>query len=240
MGLLNGQAVPKNCTLDELKMMLEASDMRTFSLACEALKTMRTTEAYKLLKSRLQEKDKYRYRYIISVIFAFDESAELKDRFLNALQSDDRILMKTALEHLIHKNIWVTDEQILSCFEKHHNCLDGYYYQILLRIAKIERYTSRMIKLLNASTTDSVRIAVAACLTEFATKENFLDIYRLFADSGIAKLRLEACRIACRFDRTDLLQRFAEDADGHVRKYVSQAFSVKEKENVLPGKGEKT
>ena len=226
MEILNGQVTPTDCTIDELKVMLESSDMQTFALACEALKNTKTAQAYHLLKSKLQVKDKYRYRYLLSVIFAFDQSGELQENFINALQSDDIILVTTALEHLIHRNLWVSDEQILACFEKNHNSLDGYYYQILTGIARTESHTTRIINLLITSQPKSIRIAVAKCLSEFTTKENYLDIYSLFADSDIAKLRLEACRIACRFNRMDLLQPFAEDSDGHIRKYVLQAVKV--------------
>ncbi len=228
MKFLNGHVVPMDCTNDELQAMLESSDMQTFALACEALRNTQTTEAYRLLKNNLQTKDKYRYRYILSVIFAFDESAELQDHFINAMQSDDRIFVTTALAHLIHKNIWVSDEQILACFEKNHNSMDGYYYQILLRIERTESNTAGIIKLLNTSQTDNVKIAVAECLTEFATKENYLNIYSLFVNSSIAKLRLEACRVAYKFNRIDLLQAFAKDSDGHIRKYVNQALKVNE------------
>lgn len=226
MEYLNGQAVPKDCTIDELRMMLESLDMQTFALACEALKNMQTTEAYYILKSKLQVKDKYRYRYILSVIFAFDESVELQDCFINAMQSDEKIFVLTALNHLNHRNLWVTDEQILSCFEQNHNYLDCYYYQILLQIAKTELHASRIIKLLKDSKTDSIRIAIAECLTKFVTKENYVKIYRLLADSSIPKMRLEACRIACKFNRGDLLQGFAKDSDGHIRKYVNQALKA--------------
>jgi hypothetical protein len=222
MKLVNGNAVPDSYTIDQLREILDSSDMQTFALACEALQNTKEAKAYQVLKAKLQEKDRYRYRYLLSVIFSFDESAELQEHFKNALLSDDTLLVTTALEHLIRKNIWVTDEQIFSCFEKNHNNLNGYYYQILLRIARTESHTIRMINLLNNSQTDSVKIAVAECLTEFTTTENFHDIYELFANSSISKLRMEACRIANKFGRVDLLQAFANDSDGHVRKYVKQ------------------
>lgn len=178
MKLVNGNAVPDSYTIDQLQEILDSSDMQTFALACEALQNTKEAKAYQVLKAKLQEKDRYRYRYLLSVIF--------------------------------------------SCFEKNHNNLNGYYYQILLRIARTESHTTRMINLLNNSQTDSVKIAVAECLTEFTTTENFHDIYELFANSSISKLRMEACRIANKFGRVDLLQAFANDSDGHVRKYVKQ------------------
>ena len=45
MEYLNGQAIPKDCAIDELQIMLESLYMQTFALACEALKNMQTTEA---------------------------------------------------------------------------------------------------------------------------------------------------------------------------------------------------
>ena len=224
MKFLNGQEVPQNCTINDLRTMLESSDMQTFAIACEALRNSGTTEAYHLLKSKLQVKEKWKYRYILSVIFTFDESIELKNYFINAMQSDDRILVATVLNHLIYKNLWVTDEQILTCVEKNHNFLDGFYYQILLRIASTASNTSRIIELLNNSKSDSTKIAVAECLSEFATKDNYIDIYCLFADSNLSKLRMEACRIAGKFGRGDLLHTFVKDANGHIRKYVNQVL----------------
>ena len=222
MKYINGNAVPDNYTIDQLRKMLDSSDMQIFVLACEALRNTNNAKAYQVLKTKLQEKDRYRYRYLFSVIFSFDESAELHEYFANALLSDDTLLVATALEHLTHKNIWVTDEQILACFEKNHNNLSGYYYQILLRVTRTEAHTARIIKLLNSSQSDSVKIAVAECLTDFTTAENYRAIYKPFVDSNLPKLRLEACRIANKFGRADLLQAFANDSDGHVRKYAKQ------------------
>jgi len=222
MKYINGNAVPDNYTIDQLREMLDSSDMQTFTIACEALRNTKETEAYQVLKTKLQEKDRYRYRYLLSVIFSFDESAELHELFASVLLSDDTLLAKTALEHLLHKNIWVTDEQVLACFEKNHNNLSGYYYRIILRVARTEAHTARIIELLNRAHSDGIKIAVAECLTEFTTAKNYFDIYKLFVDSNIPKLRIEACRIADRFGRTDLLQAFVNDADGHVRKYVKQ------------------
>ena len=222
MKYINGNAVPDDCTIDQLQEMLDSSDIQTFVLACEALRNTKEAKAYQVLKTKLQEKDRYRYRYLLSVIFSFDESAELHEYFENALLSDDTLLVTTALEHLTHKNMWVTDEQILTCFEKNHNNLNGYYYQILLRVARTETHTTKIIKLLNSSQSNSIKIAVAECLADFTTSENYHDIYKLFVDSNLPKLRLEACRIAHKFGRVDLLQALANDSDGHVRKYVKE------------------
>ena len=219
MKLLNGKPVPDDLSIEELHVMLESSDMQTFALACEALRNRKTNEAYSLLKEYLTEKDTHKYRYILSVIFSYDESSQLQEHFLGAMQSDNMYLVRTVLDHLVHRNIWVSDEQILCCFEKNHNSLDAYYYQILGNLAKTEQHAERLIRLLNTAETDSIRIAVAECLESFSSETNYLRIYALLADSNIAKVRMQACQIANKFSRVDLLQKFTDDPDGHVRKF---------------------
>ncbi len=224
MKLVNDQVVPENLPIKEFGKMMETSDMQIFALACEALRNNKTHEAYELLKRYIDSKDKFKRRYIMSVIFDFDESMELSKHFLNALQSDDRMFVTTVLEHLIHRNLWVSDEQILSCFEKNHNWLDSYYYQILRGIEKNPQHTERLICLLSTAETNSAKIAVAQCMKAFAAQDNYMRLFELLANSDIAKLRMEACGIAHKFGRNDLLYIFKDDPDGHIRKFINQVL----------------
>ena len=224
MKYINGQAVPAHLPISEIAVMMESPDMKIFAIGCEALREIGTQEAYALLKQHLDPKDRYRFRYVLSVIFDFDASAELSAYFLDALQSDSFMFVLTVLKHLIHKNLWVSDEQILQCFEKNHKQIDSYYYQILEGIAKTPEYTARLIRLFRQAPSDSVRIAIAKCMTAFAVQDNYMHLFELLANSPIHKLRMEACRIACKFGRKDLLQRYVSDSDGHIRKYVHKAL----------------
>lgn len=104
--------------------------------------------------------------------------------------------------------------------------IDSYYYQILRNIEKTPQYTERLIRLFNTARADSIKIAVAECMESYATEENYVRLFELFENSDIAKLRMEACRIACKFGQKDLLQRYAGDADGHIRKYVNRALHL--------------
>ncbi len=227
MRLVNGCPVPEAVSLEELGRMLESSDMQEFALGCEGLKDIHTSGAYALLKEHLGCNDKYKYRYVLSVIFSFDQSAELQEHFIQALKSEEKILVTTVLGHLMVRNIWASDEQILSCFEKNHNELNPYYYGILSAVLKTDAYTDRVVRLLERAKTDSVKIAVAECLKDFATEENYLKLYGLLAESAIPKLRMEACRIAARFNRADLLMHHRDDSDGHIRSYVKQVLGGK-------------
>lgn len=224
MKTVNGQAVPEGLPLAELERMLESNRMQTFAVACEALRNAGTREAYALLKRHIDTKDPYKRRYIMSVIFAFDESAELAPYLSEALRGESGMLRNAALTHLVHRNIWVSEEEILSCFEKNSGEIDAYYYQILQRIAKTPAHRERLVRLFRSAKTDSVRIALGECLEAFADKDHYGELFGLMADSNVPKLRLSACRIADQFGRLDLLQAYANDPDGHVRRYVKGAI----------------
>lgn len=226
MHYVNGQLVPDDLSISEAAVMLESNDMQSFAVACEVLTEKRTTEAYQILKRYLDTKDIYKYRYILSVIFAFDQSVELSDYFISALQSDNRWFVTAAMGHLIHRNLWVSDDQVLSCFEKNQSWIDSYYLQILTKIEKTSHHAERIIKLFNSSSSNSARIAIAECLVSFAMQDNYLKLFNMLSNSDIPKLRLCACRIASIFGRGDLLLPFKEDPDGHIRKFVNRALNL--------------
>ena len=211
--------------MEELREMLASSSMEIFAPACKALGELGTEEAYGLLKEYLQTKDKYKYRFVLSVIFRFPQSAELADCFAEALESKDLIFVDTALEHLVRENLWVTEEQILSCFEKNRDQLSGYYYDTVLRkLSKTEEYGKRILSMFLKTQNNSVKISLAKCLTAFATEETYLTFYDLMKDSPIHKVRMAACRISHTFRRPDLLALFATDHDGHIRAFVHRTL----------------
>lgn len=220
MRVLNGQAVSENISIQELQKMMEASDMKNFAIACEALRIANNHEAYEVLKGYVDTRDKYKYRCVLSAIFEYNEAAELSDYLIRALQSQERFLVTVALNHLVNKNIEISDKYIIECFERNHKWLESYYYQALNTIEKITENTERIISLLGSASSDSVRIAIAECLENFCTEENHLRLFEMFANSSLAKVRMVACRIACKFSRYDLLQRYMDDSDGHIRKYI--------------------
>ncbi len=221
MKKVNGYVIPEGASLEELREMLNASHMEVFAPACKALGELGTEEAYGLLKEHLQTGDKYRYCYLLSVIFRFPRSAELKATFAEALESEAPMFVNAALKHLVRENLWVTEEQILSCFEKRRDQLHPYYYHTVLRkLSKTEDHTRRLLSMFLKTQKNSVKIALAECLADFATEDNYMTIHALMKDSPIHKLRMEACRIAHKFRRSDLLEPFATDPDGHIRSFV--------------------
>ena len=125
----------------------------------------------------------------------------------------------------LRENLWVTEEQILSCFEKNRDQLSGYYYDTILRkLPKTEEYGKRILSMFLKTQNNSVKISLAECLTDFATEETYLTFYDLMKDSPIHKVPMEACRIAHTFRRPDLLALFATDHDDHIRAFVHRTL----------------
>ena len=214
--------------IETLREMIKSPRMEIFAPACRVLGELGTEEAYEVLKECLGIRNKYLYRYLMSVIFRFHQSTELADRFVEVLESKDPMFVDTALKHLVRENLWVTEEQILSCFEKNRDQLSGYYYDTVLRkLSKTEEYGKRILSMFLKTQNNSVKISLAECLTAFATEETYLTFYNLMKDSPIHKVRMEACRIAHTFRRPDLLALFATDRDGHIRAFVLRTLRRK-------------
>lgn len=221
----NGKFISIELPVEGWAEKLNSADVEEFALGCMGLQELGTPEAYEVLKSRLGERDKYRRRLILSVIFSFEESAELQEQFREALQSEEMLFVEEAFKHLCSgRNFWVGLEEILTAIERNHNKLHNYYYQPLWDIAKTRQYTDRILDLFHTADTDSIRITVAGVFEHAATEENYTHLYGLLAESKISKLRLEACRIAHRFDRRDLLLLYVNDPDGHIRKFAKKAL----------------
>ena len=196
MKKINGQEVPEGISLTELEQMLTSSDMQTFALACEALRLQATHEAYSLLKTHIADKDPYRRRYVMSVIFDWEEASELKQELLRDLQSDRHFLVETALSNLIYEKVRVEDEAIFSCLEKNRHWLDGFYYQVLALVDKNENNAARIVKLFQSCDAPSARITIAQRLPSFCTAENYQQIFDTIANDPQSKIRMAACCIA--------------------------------------------
>lgn len=71
MKIVNGGIIPTDIPLDKLTYMMESSEMKIFVVACEALLLNGSHEAYELLKEYIACRDRYRRRYVLSVIYNF-------------------------------------------------------------------------------------------------------------------------------------------------------------------------
>lgn len=218
MQKIRGLMVPEGLSQEELKNMMESGDMKTFSIACEALCLSNTHWAYEVLKQHIAHKDLYKRRYVLSVIFHYPQAAELTSHLEQALKSEKVFLYDTALHVIIQEKVRVSDEALLSCFERNQGKLFRYVCLALETVEKTEANTRRILKLYRTCRDKSFRVGLAETLYCFCCEENHMEFFRLFRDNPAPHIRILACRIAREYHHPELLQEFAQDRDGHIRK----------------------
>lgn len=237
MKTINGQIVTEKFPLSELEKMLESSDMQKFAVACEALRLANTRQAYEVLKKHISDPDRYKRRCILSVIYDYSCSSELIPELLGAMQSDEMFLVTTALDIIIQGKVHAVDEQIFACIEKNQGKLDSYYYRALSGVENSEENMERILKLYSTCKEKSVRSAIAECLYVFRNEKNYVQLFELFEGDAVPHIRILACRIAKDYHRADLLQKFIEDEDGHIRKIACEGDDdVKGKREFIHGR----
>lgn len=218
MKIVNGQGIPDTHALPELEMMMRSADMEMFVMACEALRQLHTQNAYDVLKKYISCADLYKKRYVLSVIFDFDGATELISELENALQSDEQFLITTALDHIIQGKAHIGDEQLFTCLEKNSDKLNAYYYRVLVCVDKTKENLERILELYHTSTDSSIKTAIAECLYTFCNADNNLRLFHLFENSTNPQIRIIACQITKDYAQSDLLEKFKQDPNGHIRK----------------------
>ena len=71
--ILNGTPIPYDLHIKDLEEMMNSSVMKDFSLACEALSYKNDPAAYRIMKSHIDDNDKYRRLYVLKTIFRHSE-----------------------------------------------------------------------------------------------------------------------------------------------------------------------
>ncbi len=117
--MLNGDLIPYNLSAEELEVMMTSAVMKDFTIACEALSYKNDSEAYRIMKSYINDKDKYRRLYILKTIFRHSEAVELVDFLEEAITSDDFLFAENGLLVVSAYKIKVSDALLLSAVCKH-------------------------------------------------------------------------------------------------------------------------
>ena len=222
MQMIRGLMIPENLTPEELKKMMESGDMRTFMIACEALRLTDTHWAYGVLKQNITHSDLYRRRYVLSVIFHYPEAAELVPHLEQALASGKSFLEGTVLDVIIQDNISISEEILLAYFERNRETINSYHCLALRTVAKSEANSRRILKMFRLCRYESMRIALAQQLHSFCSTGNHMALYELFRNDPAPQVRILACRIAREYHHPELLEGFVRDRDGHIRKLASR------------------
>ena len=117
--ILNGTPIPYDLPIEDLKAMMSSAVMKDFSLACEALSYKDDPEAYRIMKSYINDKDKYRRLYVLKTVFRHPEAAELIGFLEKTVASDDLLFVEHGLSVVSDYNIRISDGLLLSTVCKH-------------------------------------------------------------------------------------------------------------------------
>lgn len=226
---INGHVIPSDLPLSELLKMLESKNMMDFVLTCETLADHKTDDAYIHLKRHLDDPDKYRRRYVWSIIFEFSQATELTDRFVENFYSDDSIFVILAFDSALKYRIPLSETVIWDAVERNGKIMWEGHYDILMRLSHSSSNFDKLMNLYRVRRNSrSVREHIARVLAQYAEGEYFDDLYELFKNDEYSKVRRVACDIAIRNKRKDLLEVFKTDPDGHIRKAAERYLALLE------------
>ena len=213
--ILNGTSIPYEATVDELKTMISSPVIKDFSLACEALSYKDDAVAYEMMKSYVNDRDKYRRLYILKTIFRHPQAIELKEFLEGAINSDDFLFVSQGLLVIAEHNIKISEALLVAATERH---LSKLYTEIraLHILDTSEGNYQKLTELLEKAETSTQKEFLCEMLIKKYLPEKAKDLFDLLGKDRCPKLRLCAVALGKKYG-FDTYQ-FEEDPDGHVRK----------------------
>ena len=213
--MLNGKPIPYDLPVEELKKLISSPVMNDFSLACEALSYNNTPEAYKIMKSYINDKDKYRRLYILKTIFRHPESAELVGLLEDALASDDFLFVSNGLHVVADYGIKVSESLLFSAVIRN---LSNLYTEIrAINVLEVnEDNYIKLIEIFKKAESCSQKEFISDVFIEKYLPAKAKELFLLFGRDKFSKIRLCAVQIGKLYD-FDIGQ-FLMDIDGHVRR----------------------
>ncbi len=217
--ILYGTRVPYELSVEELSKMLSSPVMKDFSLACEALSYKNDNAAYEVMKSYLNDKDKYRRLYILKTIFRHPNSVELVDFLENAISSEDVWFAENGLRVISEYRVKVSDSLLLSAVNKHlHELYTSVRSLITLDVTE-ENYTNITMIFSKAEQCVQKEVIGEVLIHNYLPSKS-KELFELFSRDKFAKIRLLAVNIAKEYHYD--VSAFLSDEDGHVRKLAGK------------------
>ena len=215
--ILSGKLIPYDLPTEELEVMMSSPIMKDFSLACEALSYKKEPEAYHIMKSHINSKDKYRRLYILKTIFRHPQAVELVDFLEDAITSDDFLFVENGLMMISDYRIQVSEPLLIAAVLKY--CNELYTAVGALKTLKINEHNFEEItKIFTSCTKCAQKEIFGEILCDGYLPQKATELFGLFKKDAFAKIRLLALEIGKNygFDTSD----FLSDPDGHIRKAV--------------------
>ena len=219
--IFNGTRIPYELSVEELSKMLSSPIMKDFSLACEALSYKNDPAAYQVMKSHINDKDKYRRLYILKTIFRHPEAVELVGFLESAIISEDFLFVENGLIVISEYQIKVSDSLLLSVIQKH---LPKLYTSIrsLNTIDISEENYAKLIVLFSRAEQCFQKEIIGEVLADNYLPSKSKELFELFSRDRFAKIRLLAIKSAKKYGYN--LSVLLSDIDGHVRKLTMKSL----------------
>ena len=220
--ILNGTPIPYDLPIEDLKAMMSSAVMKDFSLACEALSYKDDPEAYRIMKSYINDKDKYRRLYVLKTIFRHPEAVELIEFLEKAVASDDLLFVEHGLSVVSDYNIRISDGLLLSTVCKHFSNLGYAASRSLSMLSVSDDHYTKLVELFKQEKRCYQKELVGEILIEKYLPQKAEELFDLFSRDGVAKIRLLAVKLANKYGYN--ISGFLDDIDGHVKKLAMRSL----------------
>lgn len=216
---LNGKVIPYDKTVEELAKMAKSSSMQDFSLACEALSFKPCNEAYEIMKSYVDDKDKYRRLYILKTIFRHLQATELKWFLEDSISSDDWLFAENGLQVVSDLKIKVSEEILIGGIYKHLPKL----YTAVSALCTLDVNDDNFHVLQDIYARAKLCVqkeCICDILFEKYLPSKSRELFEMCCGSEFGKIRVWAVKLGRQYGYD--ISSFASDKDGHVHKAVNK------------------
>ncbi len=206
-------------SISDFEKMMTSSKMTDFTVACDNLLKIDNPSTFEILKSYINDKDKFKRLYILKKIFdskyAKQSNEELKAFLEKSISSDDIFFIRQGLRIVAEKNIYVSEELLFSVIQKHQNHLYDEIYALKV-VDETNTNFNKIINFFKGSEKSSQKEFVADILINKFEKNYSEELFLLFSNDEFPKIRCSAVKLAKKYGYD--ITRFQSDVNGHVRK----------------------
>ncbi len=196
-----------------------------FGFLCRVLKDRGEDEDFKLIEKFINDSDHRKCYLALKNILAFEKGKEKYAHLVSErLKNDDIIILRGALELVREHELMQSDNRILEIYEKYIDknisscCICALRYN-----PNFEENYERIVALYRRAP-KSNRECFSKLLTEVAAESHFDELFTLFENDNYHKVRISAVRLAIKYERYELLNRFINEKDGHIRKLALKYY----------------
>ncbi len=212
-------------TREEIESIMNKS-YEHFGFLCSVLKDRGEVEDFKLIEKFINDSDHRKCYLALKNILYFEKGKEKYAHLVSErLKSDDIIILRGALAIVDEHKLMRSDNRILEIYEKYIDKNISSHCVCALRYnPSFEENYERILAIFRRAP-KSNKECFTKLLTDLADKSHFDELFTIFAEDEYCKVRIGAARLAIKHERYELLNRFINEKDGHIRKLALKYFN---------------